>query len=188
MTNKVGVLSSKRGSSTPCKKWTMLMWSICNFSSVKQADNGMFKTPRQQRWWKLSVLWTLVWLSQHALFVWCKRALLELKSWEKYPSSKRERENRLSLFTISIQRETRHFHVLVAQWRQRNVQKNVIHVQTCYFADLRLCSISNSFLTATKIIPDIVSVHTQERSWRPDFCDGAKLPYADLERRASHVG
>ena len=66
MTNKVGVLSSKRGSSTPCKKWITSMWSISNFSSIKQADSGKFKMPRQQRWWKLSVLWTSVWLYQHA--------------------------------------------------------------------------------------------------------------------------
>ena len=26
------------------------------------------------------------------------------------------------------------FHVLVVQWRQRNVQKSVMHVQSCYFA------------------------------------------------------
>ena len=35
MTNKVGVFSSKRGSSTPCKKWTMLIWSISVFLLVQ---------------------------------------------------------------------------------------------------------------------------------------------------------
>ena len=35
MTNKVGVFSSKRGSSTPCQKWTMLISSIFVFFLVQ---------------------------------------------------------------------------------------------------------------------------------------------------------
>ena len=47
-----------------------------------------------------------------------------------------ERERNLScrLFTSSIKREIRHFPVVVVQWRQRNVQKSVMHVQSCCFA------------------------------------------------------
>ena len=68
-------------------------------------------------------------------------------------------------------------------------KRAIMHVQSCYFADLvRLFTIPDSFLAATKIISDIVSVHTQERSWRPGFCDGAKLPRADLKSGASHIG
>ena len=29
---------------------------------------------------------------------------------------------------------------------------------------------------------------TQEQLWRADFCDGTKLPQADLESGASHIG
>ena len=36
---------------------------------------------------------------------------------------------------FSINREIRHFHVVVVQWRQRNVQKTVLHVQSCNFAN-----------------------------------------------------
>ena len=43
-----------------------------------------------------------------------------------------------SLFTSSIKREIRHFLVVVVQWRQRNVQKSVMHVQSCCFANLNL--------------------------------------------------
>ena len=46
----------------------------------------------------------------------------------------------------------------------------------------------DSFCAATKIIPDRASVHTQERLWRVDFCDGAKLRRADLDSGASHIG
>ena len=47
-------------------------------------------------------------------------------------------KGRYLVFTFSTKREIRHFHVLVEQWRQRNVQKSVMHVQSCYFANLNL--------------------------------------------------
>ena len=40
------------------------------------------------------------------------------------------------MFTSSTKREIRHFHVVVVQWRLGNVQKSVMHVQTCCFANL----------------------------------------------------
>ena len=48
--------------------------------------------------------------------------------------------------------------------------------------------ILDSFCAAIKIIPDRASVHTQERLWRRDFCDGAKLRRADLKSGESHIG
>ena len=35
------------------------------------------------------------------------------------------------MFTSSIKRENRHFPVVVVQWRERNVHKSVMHVQSC---------------------------------------------------------
>ena len=52
---------------------------------------------------------------------------------------KRERKIRRRLFTFSITREIRHFHVVVVKWRQRNEQKSVIHVQTGCFANQIYC-------------------------------------------------
>ena len=46
-------------------------------------------------------------------------------------SLERERNFSCRLFTSSIKREIRHFPVVVVQWRQRNVQKSVMHVQSC---------------------------------------------------------
>ena len=46
-------------------------------------------------------------------------------------SSERERKFSRRLFTSMIKREIRHFPVVVVQWRQRNVQKSVTHVQRC---------------------------------------------------------
>ena len=41
----------------------------------------------------------------------------------------------------SIKRENRKFHAVVVQRRQRNVQKSVMHVQSCCFANLNLKSV-----------------------------------------------
>ena len=49
-------------------------------------------------------------------------------------------------------------------------------------------SASDSFCAVMKIIPDRASVHTQERLWWRDFCNGAKLRPADLESGGSHIG
>ena len=46
----------------------------------------------------------------------------------------------------------------------------------------------DSICTSTKIIPDRVSVHAQERWFRYDFCDGGKLCRAFLKSGASHIG
>ena len=51
----------------------------------------------------------------------------------KYPFTR----NRVA-FTSSTQHKIRHFHVVVVQWRQRNVQKRVMHVQSCCFAYINL--------------------------------------------------
>ena len=41
-------------------------------------------------------------------------------------------------------------------------------------------TVPERFCVAVKTIPDKASVHTQERLWRRDFCDGAKLRRADF--------
>ena len=74
-------------------------------------------------------------LLQVTYFVKCKRTLLKLSSQEPYPSLGRERKFRRRLCTSSVQGEIGHFHVVVVQWQQRNVQKSVMHVQNCCFAN-----------------------------------------------------
>ena len=65
-------------------------------------------------------------------FVKCMRTLLELKSRrvrliQELIQVWKEKENsgkfRPCLFTSCVKRKTKHFHVAVVQWRQRNVQK-----------------------------------------------------------------
>ena len=45
--------------------------------------------------------------------------------------------NNYFVFTSSIKSEIRTVHVVVVQRPQRNVQKSVMHVQSCCFANLR---------------------------------------------------
>ena len=61
---------------------------------------------------------------------------LELNSKRLYQSSEKDEESRCLLFTSFTKGEITPFHVVVVQWRQRNVQKNVMHVQSCCFARL----------------------------------------------------
>ena len=56
-----------------------------------------------------------------------------------YPSSEREIKFRRCLCTYYIGRQIRHFHVVVVQKRERNVQKSVMHVQSCCFAYKTYC-------------------------------------------------
>ena len=55
-----------------------------------------------------------------------------------YQSSGKRKENGRLVFPSSTKREIRHFHVVVVQRWQRNVQKSVMHLQSCYFANLNL--------------------------------------------------
>ena len=55
---------------------------------------------------------------------------LELIFKGLYQSSGKEKEICCSVFPFSTKRESRHFHVVVVQRRQRNLQKSVMHVQS----------------------------------------------------------
>ena len=55
-----------------------------------------------------------------------------------YQRSGKEKESCCLVFPSSTKREIWHFHVVLVQRRQRNVQKSVMHVQSCGFANLNL--------------------------------------------------
>ena len=71
---------------------------------------------------------TLSRLFQLVQFVKCWQMFLELNSWRLYRSSEKEEESRCLVSMSSTKREIRHFHVVVVQWRQRNVQKGTCRV------------------------------------------------------------
>ena len=57
--------------------------------------------------------------------------------FEKTVSKSRKRKRSRGLvFTFSTKRKSRYFHVVLLQGRQRNVQKSVMHVQSCCFGNL----------------------------------------------------
>ena len=58
-----------------------------------------------------------------------------------YQSSGKGKESCCLLFPSSTKREIRHFHVVVVQRRLRNVQKSVMHVQNCCFANLKFLAV-----------------------------------------------
>ena len=72
------------------------------------------------------------------LIVWMLAIFFEADSKGLHQSSAKEKESCCLVFPSSTNREIGHFHVLVVQWRQRNVQKSLMHVQTCCFANLNL--------------------------------------------------
>ena len=63
---------------------------------------------------------------------------MESNSKGLHQSSGKEKESCCLLFPPSTKREIRQSHVVVVQRRQRNVQKGVMHVQSCCFACLNL--------------------------------------------------
>ena len=71
-------------------------------------------------------------------FVKCWQIVVELNSKGLHQSSGKEKESCCLLFPSSTKREIRQFHVVVVQRRQRNVQKSVMHLQSCCFAYLNL--------------------------------------------------
>ena len=85
-------------------------------------------------------LQTLSRLFHLVYFVKCWQMFLELNSKGLYQSSGKEKESCCLVFPSLTKREIRHYHVVVVimQRRQRNVQKSVMHVQSCYFANLYL--------------------------------------------------
>ena len=60
---------------------------------------------------------------------------LELNSKGLYQSSGKEKESCCLVFPSSTKREISHFHVVIVQRRLRTVQKSVMYVQSCCFAN-----------------------------------------------------
>ena len=87
---------------------------------------------------EFALLQTLSRLFHLVQFVKFWQMFLELNSKRLYQSSGKGKECRCFVFTSSTKREIRHFHVVVVLRRQRNVQKSVMHVQRCCFANLNL--------------------------------------------------
>ena len=105
---------------------TQLLWATTMATATKTS---------LKKWSRAaSTLSRLFYLVQ---FVKSWQFYLELNSKRLHRSSEKE-ESRCLVYTSSTKRSIRHFHVVVVQWRQRNVQKSVMHVQSCCFANRNL--------------------------------------------------
>ena len=76
----------------------------------------------------LTVLFHLVY------FIKCWQMFLELNSKGLYQTSGKEKESCCLVFLSLTKSKLRHFHIVVVQWQQRNLQKK--SVQSCCFANL----------------------------------------------------
>ena len=63
----------------------------------------------------------------------------------------------MSTYSIKQARKIRKFHVAVQQRRLRNVQKSVIHVQSCCFANINLLLLT--VLVAVAVVVAIRELH-----------------------------
>ena len=82
---------------------------------------------------------------------------LELNSTGLYQSSGKEKESCCLVFLSLTKREIRHFHAVVVQLQQRNVQKSMMHMQSCCSTTINLllfchsscryCCLSSLFCT-----------------------------------------
>ena len=82
-------------------------------------------------------------------FVKCRRTLLKLNFKGPYPSSEREIKFRRCLFMSSIKHEIRHFHVVVVQKRERNVQNKCDARAICCFVCKTYCFLTFSSPSAS---------------------------------------
>ena len=109
----------------------------------------------------LHVLWDL-----SAIIPTCSVELSRIKWEEIYPL---DRKREICLFMFSIKRKIRQFHVIVVQWRQRNISKGVLHVKDVVSPGARgFCCLGREFrslftLRASEVfqccIPCVTVVH-----------------------------
>ena len=108
---------------------------LCRFTVIigTLRSNNVTPTRTSLKKWICVRLVFIAIIAIPTYFVKCRRALLKLNFKRPYPSSEREVIFRRCLFTPSITRKVRYFHVVVVQKQERNRQKSVMHVRSCCF-------------------------------------------------------
>ena len=101
----------------------------CLLGTLRSNDATATRTS-PKKW--ICVLSVFISIMPTYLLCQSRRTVLRLNSKGPYPSWEREIKFRRCLFTFCIKREIRHFHVVVVQKRQKNVQKSVMHMQSCF--------------------------------------------------------
>ena len=114
--------------------------SICSSVNTELINQATTRRQLRKRYLKsevalLQTLSRLLYLSQ---FVKCWQFFLELNSKRLYWSSGKERESCCLVSTYSTKCEIRYFHVVVAQWRQRNIRDARAELLICRSKPLTL--------------------------------------------------
>ena len=81
---------------------------------------------------------------------------------------------------FSIKRAMRHFHVIVFQLRQRNLQRGVMHVQSCCFANETYC-----FFAVLVAVAVVVAKALSSKSAAVSFISIRELEDYQRENRGS---
>ena len=93
------------------------------------------KTSLKSGWWLLYDAYSILFNSSNVgnfFWSWILKDFIKVQE-------KKKKVVVFDLFPSWTKREIRHFHVVVVHWRQRNVQKSVMLVQSCCFANLTYC-------------------------------------------------
>ena len=83
---------------------------------------------------------------------------MELNSKGLYQSSGKEKESCCFVFPPSTKRDIRRFHVVVGQRRLRNVQKSVMHVQSCLVLAIETYWLLSFSLPSASPSPSLLSL------------------------------
>ena len=99
---------------------------------------------------------TLSRLFHLAQFVKSCQFFLKLNSKRQYQNSGKENESRLAFTSSTRRSEIRHFHVVVVQWRRRNVQKSAVNEQRFCFASLLIFAVLVAVRSLSLLKPPIL--------------------------------
>ena len=102
---------------------------------------------KQQQWQRLQKRHLKKWSCTASNFIALIPSCLshQLNSKGLYQSSGKEKESCCLVFPSTTVHEFMHFHIVVVQRWQRNVQKSMVHMQSCCFANLNLLLFHSSY-------------------------------------------
>ena len=124
------------------------MWSLVWSYTMKFCSLSVLGKQQQQQWQKRFIKSVFKLFQNSSLLFQVIIVIINVNefSWSWIVKDcivsnfkKRILENHCLAFIFSTKRKIRQFCVVVILWQQRNVQKSVIQVQSCCFANLLLC-------------------------------------------------
>ena len=96
----------------------------------------------------LALAKSIYYLAYSIFLTWQMFLQLNSKGMHQEKVQEKKMKSFCLVFPSSTKREFRHLHVMAVQRRQRNVQKSVMHAQSCCFANLNLLLFCRSVCVA----------------------------------------